>query len=229
MRRLLPVLLALSAASGAVAASSACSSTTETIGPGGSQDAGADQKVVSVDDGGGPLPDGGLAPSPPSCDRYCDLLSESCTGEHLQYASDEACLAFCAHLPEGKAGEIGAATLACRQYYAGNPSRTDPAQHCRAAGPFGGDNACGSRCKAFCDVALSACGSVANPPYATQPDCQSACTGYVFLDPTVDGGGEGPTGPSTGDTLNCRLYWLREAVMDAGACSAIRQQSDTCK
>jgi hypothetical protein len=226
MSRLRKLTLLLVAASWAVAAAAACASATTAGSVPGAPDAGRDAKIVTPDDGGN-ANDAGVPPPTPSCERYCELVEQNCKGIHRQYASVGDCRAFCAHLPEGKPGVTQEPTLACRQYYAGNPALANPSENCRAAGPFGGDNKCGSRCTAFCDVALSACTST-NAPYATQPDCEGACTGYMFLDPAVDGGGEGPSGPSSGDTLNCRLYWLRKAVVDGGACAALGEQSAPC-
>lgn len=226
MRRFLVATFAPAAVAAGLLAASACSDGAFDLVPTSVFDAAKDAKLVVPDDGSG-LSDGGLAPPAPTCERYCDLVVENCKGVWRQYASASDCLAFCEHLPEGKAGAINEPTLACRQYYAGNPSLANPEKFCRAAGPFGGDNHCGSRCTAFCDVSQSACGD-AGAPYATKPDCENACTGYVFVDASADGGGEGPSGPASGDTLNCRLYWLRRAVNDAGACAALREQSSVC-
>jgi hypothetical protein len=226
MRRfLLATFASIALGSGVVAASACSDSAFGTLFPPG-EDAARDGKLVTPDDGAA-ASDAGPGQIPPSCQRYCELVDENCTGASRQYASEGDCLAFCAHLADGKPGEIDQPTLACRQYYAGNPSRANPEKYCRAAGPFGGDNECGSRCTAFCDVALSACGD-GGAPYAAKPDCENACTGYKFVDASADGGGESPAGPTSGDTLNCRLYWLRKAVNDAGACAALRQQSTVC-
>lgn len=161
-----------------------------------------------------------------SCDKYCSLVTESCTGENAQYASKEACLAFCAHLPaepqSTPAAVRGSASLACRQYWADTPAQTNPKTSCLAAGPFGG-NVCGDRCTAFCDVLLDACapGTPAEV-YASQSDCASACTGFTYLDAGTDGGGEGTGGPDAGDSLNCRLFHLRAATVDPSQCELLR-------
>jgi hypothetical protein len=178
---------------------------------------------------GGKTADAGTTGPTPSCSRYCDLVDESCTGEHAQYASTDECLAFCAHLPSGKAGDEAAPSLACRQYYAGNPARTDPMQYCLASGPFGG-GLCGDRCEAFCELTLSACGTGAAAPYEKRSDCATACAGFAFLEPGVDGGGETPDGPDEGNTLNCRLFHLREAMRaPAEACPELAADSGACR
>lgn len=179
----------------------------------------------------GPALDGATSP-PPSCAKYCDLVTTNCTNERAQYASKDDCLAFCAHLPLQKAAgqleETNAESVACRQYWADSPARTSPSGFCLTAGPFGG-NTCGDRCTAFCDVVLSACppdGGVA--VYANQPECASDCANFSYRDAGTDGGGESPTGPTHGDSLNCRLYHLRAATVDASACSNLRPLDGSC-
>ncbi|MBX3262526.1 MAG: hypothetical protein KF782_22790 [Labilithrix sp.] len=189
-----------------------------------------DAAPVDPTEAGPPL-DAALGP-PPSCARYCDLVMENCTGAEAQYASAEECLAFCAHLPLVQptrgVDEKEAASVACRQYWADAPARTSPNAYCLAAGPFGG-NVCGDRCTAFCAVTLSACSPDAGATaYASQPDCATACAGFSYRGAGVDGGGEGPAAPDDGDTLNCRLYWLRQATGDPEACAALKVQSDRC-
>ncbi|MBX3219556.1 MAG: hypothetical protein KF795_03485 [Labilithrix sp.] len=190
-----------------------------------------DAAPVDPTEGGLPV-DAGLGP-PPDCEKYCDLVMENCAGAEAQYASTDECLAFCAHLPlvEPMRGtdEKAAPSVACRQYWADAPARTSPKAYCLAAGPFGG-NTCGDRCTAFCSVALSACtpdGGVT--AYASQPECATACAGFSYRDSNADGGGEGPDGPEDGDTLNCRLYWLRQATTDPTRCAALKVQSDACR
>ena len=189
-----------------------------------------DAGPVDPAEAGAPL-DASKGP-PPTCEKYCRLVMENCAGDHAQYGSEEECLAFCTHLPleqpMREADENEAASVACRQYWADAPARTSPESYCLAAGPFGG-NTCGDRCTAFCGVVLSACPPEGNHvAYASQPECATACAGFSYVDAGIDGGGEGPSGPSDGDSLNCRLYWLREATMDPAKCSALAPQSDVC-
>jgi hypothetical protein len=180
----------------------------------------------------GPPLDAGSAPAP-SCAKYCDLVMAHCTEANTQYASVGECLAFCGHLPLAQptteADEKEAASVACRQYWADGPARTSPETYCLAAGPFGG-NVCGDRCTAFCGVLLSACApDGGSPAYSTQPECATACAGFLYRDPVADGGGESPAGPESGDTLNCRLYWLRAATNDPQKCQKLRPNEDICK
>lgn len=172
---------------------------------------------------------------PTSCDRYCNFVTTNCTLDNAQYASNAECLAFCAFLPLEQlthdVEEKHAGSVACRQYWADSPARTDPSSYCLAAGPFGG-NVCGDRCMAFCDALLSACAPTRNgatPAYASQPDCATACASFSYRDASADGGGEAPGGPDAGDTLNCRLFHLRRATLDPQACALLHPDSGACR
>jgi hypothetical protein len=155
----------------------------------------------------------------------------TCQAAYAQYASREACLGFCTAIPLGKPGDTDTHSVACRQYYAGSPAKTDAITYCRAAGPFGG-GICGERCTTLCQLALATCPPDAGTtPYLSQPECATACATFSFREPSVDGGGEGPTGPTSGDTLNCRLFHLRGIVQGGGAagCSDVGAESAACR
>jgi hypothetical protein len=189
-----------------------------------------DATPVDVVDAGPKPPSDATAP-PPSCGKYCDLVMKNCTGPQAQYASESDCLAFCKHLPLGSAGDDDVGSVACRLYFAGNAARTNPGAYCTAAGPFGG-GVCGDRCTAFCAVALSACSPDAGTPSAYQDkgDCDTACAGFSFKDAGPDSGGETPVGPTSGNTLNCRLYYSRLAAKKpADYCDDLGVQSTSCK
>lgn len=194
-----------------------------------------DSSLVDPVESGAP-PEAGLAPQA-TCDKYCDLVTTNCTGANAQYASREECARFCEHLPLTEKTRTGAgpdekeaASVACRQYWADSPSKTSPDSYCLAAGPFGG-NSCGDRCTAFCDILLSACSPDAgnDSPYADRGECVTACTAFTYRDAGTDGGGEGPNGPDAGDSLNCRLWELRAAVMNPAKCAYLRRESAACK
>lgn len=223
-------LIGLVTTATALLVASSCSPTEGSEAPLGSDDSGPrkDGGLVGPADGGSY--DGGAAPGPePSCSKYCDLVMGSCADAEAQYASRGECLEVCARLPAGDAGDIESNTVACRQYYAGSPARTNAGGYCLAAGPFGG-GVCGDRCTAFCGLTLGACAPEAGTaPYGSYPDCQTACAGYSFKDGGVDGGGEPPTGPSTGDTLNCRLFEARSAIHDPNRCGNLGADSGSCR
>lgn len=191
-----------------------------------------DSSLVDPVESGAPLDAGTLGPGP-SCDKYCDLVTTNCTGNNAQYASRAECVELCKYLPlsektrTGAADDKEAASVACRQYWADSPAQTNPDAVCLAAGPFGG-NACGDRCTAFCDVVLSAC-TGSNAPYADRGACAAACATFTYRDAGSDGGGEGPNGPDAGDSLNCRLWQLRRAVMNPEKCSYLQSETYGCK
>lgn len=191
-----------------------------------------DSSLVEPVESGAPVEPG---PSP-SCEKYCDLVTTNCTGDNAQYASREECAKFCDHLPLAGKTRTGvgpdekyAASIGCRQYWADSPAKTNPDVYCLAAGPFGG-NTCGDRCTAFCDVVLAACGPNTgnDAPYADRGACATACSAFTYRDAGSDGGGEGPDGPDAGDSLNCRLWQLRDVVLHPEKCGNLRE-SATCK
>ncbi len=210
----------------------ACGGDAEGLMTPTSSDAGPalrrDAAPVEPTEAGAPL-DSGVTPAP-TCASYCDLVMASCKGANAQYATTEDCLAFCTHLPLSRDGDVKEApSVACRQYWADGPARTSPETYCLAAGPFGG-NMCGDRCTAFCTVLLSACSpDGGDKAYGNQPECATACADFAYRDGGVDGGGEGPEGPDAGDTLNCRLYWLREATKSSASCALLRPPGEVCK
>jgi hypothetical protein len=199
-----------------------------------SEDASHDAGVQYVDPLDASALDSAPPPPPldPTCGSYCDQVMDSCKGDLAQYNTRNDCIAFCAHLDLGDGGEQKGPSVACRSYYATSPSHTDPSTYCLAAGPFGGGT-CGDRCTAFCQVALSACSPDAaaggNVPFASFPDCRSACEGFAFKDAGADGGGEGPqAAPTPGDTLNCREFQLRKVAVDGVGCADLGPDSGVC-
>ena len=213
--------------SGLLAAASGCDSAADTV----AVDAGTQRKDSSAVDpaeGGDALADPTAVSG--SCTTYCALVMTNCTGDDAQYASADECIDFCGHLRPDSASTTTARSspsVACRQYWADSPARTNPKSSCLAAGPFGG-NVCGDRCTAFCDVLLDTCASqTADAVYGDQPECANACASFTYLDAGTDGGGEAPSGPNGGDSLNCRLYHLREATVNPTRCADLRD-AGTC-
>jgi hypothetical protein len=232
MRRFLFVL-AMPAGAAATAAAlliAACSSTSASERPPFEPEDAARREGGPVEPPDAGVYDAGPPVGPePSCAKYCELVTKSCDGVHAQYASKTECLELCARLPPGDAGDKGSNTVACRQYYAGSPSKTDALTYCVAAGPFGG-SVCGDRCPVFCGLAVGACSpDAAAAPYPSYPDCQTSCLEYPYKDAGADGGGEPPDGPRTGDTLNCRLFHTRSAVKDGSGCVNVGPDSGACR
>ena len=232
MRRFLASFTVAAALAGAAFAFvSACADSGDPEVPVRAEDGGIrrDGGIVEPGEGGGSA-DAGAPPGPsPSCEKYCGLVTQHCVDEHAQYESEKSCLALCGLLPPGDPGDQASHSLACRQYFAGTPAQTSADTYCLAAGPFGGGS-CGDRCTAFCQLTLAACAPDKDAaPYATYPDCATACAGFTFRDAGADGGGEGPDGPSAGDTLNCRLYQLRQALAEPARCADLAVDSGACR
>jgi hypothetical protein len=143
-----------------------------------------------------------------NCDNYCARVLANCTGDAAQYADLDTCKKICADLPLGDAGDTASNTVACRFYHAGAPAKQSPGFHCRHAGPFGAET-CGTRCGAFCLLAGAQCPHVFEGEAGA---CDAGCAGFPFTN--AADAAESPTGPTTGDTLNCREYHLVAAFGD---------------
>lgn len=151
--------------------------------------------------GGGDGGDGGGL----NCNHYCNIVMSGCTPDAgtAQYASQAECLAMCAKLPVGTAGDTTGNTLGCRLYHAGVAASSPDAGaiHCGHAGPYGGD-VCGDKCAGFCSIAVATCGDA-----GFDGGCTADCANFAF-----DGGPYGTTyEPTSGDSLSCRYYHLRAA------------------
>lgn len=225
MRFLFFTVTAVVAVGGLLAAACGDSPASVRQAPDGDASFKRDGGIVEPPEAGGPT-DAGGGPPAPSCASYCDLVMATCKDENVQYGSRAECLAVCALLPLGKGADKDESTVGCRELYAGGPAKTDSVTYCNAAGPFGG-NLCGDRCNAFCQLTVAACAPDAgkSSPYKSFADCQTACAQLVYS----EDGGEGPDGPTQGDTLNCRLYYLRGAVSDPSACVNIGADSGACR
>ena len=207
--------LALVAAGAAVPfALGACSSSDPADGGDGGTAGGA---LDGAADSPAPVPDTGSTAAP-SCDEYCEPALESCpaSGPSRQYATKAQCLAACAHLPPGQGGAIDGNSVACRAYHAGVAGQ--PGQdtvHCPHAG-YSGAATCGSRCEAFCQVAVGHCKAPLPQPFASVSACLAACGqdgGFRDFDPGAPGG-EYPTTGLTQNNLNCRQGRLWQALED---------------
>ena len=194
----------------------AFSACGDSSGPPAPFDAGVSQRDGASIEAAPPPPPRPQDASGASCERYCALVSGSCKGKFAQYTDMNQCMVMCATLPAGNATDRTENTVGCRQTYAGNVAKTDPARYCPVAGPFGG-GVCGERCDAFCAVALAVC---ARPPWPTLPACVSACTNLRYVD-TGEGSGEGLAGPTNGDTFNCRTRQLFDALTVPEQCEAL--------
>ncbi len=152
-----------------------------------------------------------------ACADYCALIATNCTGELTQYGNPDWCLATCATLPPGTAGDISGNTVACRTYHA-DVAGDDPEVHCRHAGP-GGDDACGYNCEGFCAISDVACPDA----WPDNTACLTACENFPQEEPY-------DATDVAGDTFACRLYHLTAATVDPVVhCPHILGNSPTCQ
>lgn len=149
-------------------------------------------------------------PTTKVCVEYCDLVLKNCTEENSVYATRNTCLNTCNALPKGTPDEAIDNTIACRMDRA-RAAASSPDEECAAAGPNGGNGACGSSCDAFCVMLESECPD----DFAGLPDCEKACS-------TIPLSGKfNLEGDYFGDTVECRLIHL-------GAVGAEKQASMHC-
>jgi hypothetical protein len=100
---------------------------------------------------------GGDASHPPksTCDVYCDVVLENCTGKYEQYRNRTQCLEVCKRLPEGTPGDDLVNTVQCRIAQAGF-AESEAFHYCKSAGPLG-EGRCGSNCAAYCSLMDATC------------------------------------------------------------------------
>jgi len=157
------------------------------------------------------------APATPtvSCATYCATMSANCTVANAMYTDATQCAMGCVSLTLGTLGET-ADSVGCRLAQANDGG----ALHCAAAGPFGGD-VCGTHCEAFCQLALATCPGV----FADAKGCSAACQTWVRAPMRVHA-----TGPTSGDTFDCRAYHLSAAISAPSVhCTHIGESSPPCR
>lgn len=149
-----------------------------------------------------------VPPPAPTCEDYCKVVVKNCSGANSQYADEAACVAYCkqmAKLPLGAAGDKAGNTVGCRTYHAG-AAAMDPATHCVHAGKSGG-NVCGSWCDNYCQLAEANC-TAGNALYSVASDCPAKCAAASAA---------GKAGDTSGDSIQCRIYHLSVAGIDASS------------
>jgi hypothetical protein len=141
------------------------------------------------------------------CDRYCDSIQESCTGDGQQYVDWIQCNRACALLPEGADGDDHGNSIACRLEYADRSrfaAGVELESYCRRAGP-GGDGVCGSNCDGYCTIMAQTCTGSTAPlhHFPDIPRCLDECStipdemvGYSTNDAVV----------FDGNHVQCRLF-----------------------
>lgn len=168
-------------------------------------------------------------PNTPSCDQYCALVTNTCTGKMLQYDSKDDCLATCRNgltlsemLAPEETSDQTRDTVACRRYHTYNALQNPTGVHCQHAGPSG-DGHCGRVCPAYCKLAKAACNEKFNAKYPKgDSDCLAEC-GSTFNIPNpsdqIDLNYNVPNAKKAG-TLNCRIYHATKAFRSTTAASA---------
>lgn len=156
----------------------------------------------------------------PTCAAYCAKIQMNCTGGDAggneQYTSESACNSYCtsaAGWPAGMIGDTSGNTIGCRLYHAG-AAAADPVVHCPHAGPTGG-NVCGPWCDNYCQLMAKNC-TGANAVYDAAT-CMSKC---AML------GTQGHANDTSGNTVQCRIYYLGLAATDPTACANAFQVAD---
>ncbi len=154
---------------------------------------------------------------PAQCEAYCTDVQKcpSTIGLYSSlYRTKATCLGICSQLPVTGAAEGQAAnTLACRE-----TKLTMSELDCVSAAP-GGGTGCGSDCEGYCFLLHNICPDSFNLDFTpnlgdTDAACRAACekglarVPYNVDDPILQ----------VSDTLQCRLWHLSTATVEAGHC-----------
>jgi hypothetical protein len=144
-----------------------------------------------------------VEPPAPDCATYCTSIQASCTTEQGGYPDEATCLSVCgaAGWDVGTSADTSGNTLGCRTYHAG-AAATDAVTHCPHASLFGG-GVCGDVISNYCDSIAHVCTGDNAPTWTA--DCATDAAAYAA----------GTPGDTSGDTLECRLYHLGVAHVDA--------------
>lgn len=166
----------------------------------------------------------------PGCISYCDTIVSACAPDYAQYGSKTACLNACVYFPPGSPGDINGNSLECRNMMAMNTVGA-PQVHCLHGGPYG-YGGCGSMCEGFCEIVMPWCGSKA--PFASHDACMNECVLWAWAPSLPDGGAAyRASGPTSGDTLDCREVMLVKALESPAArdtyCPLTATNSATCR
>lgn len=164
-------------------------------------------------------------PDVPDCNTYCGLSVTNCTASTAQYTDQAECEEECAFMTVGALTDKVGFTVGCLQYWAGTPSSTDPTMNCKVAGPLSAT--CGTPCDNFCALAMSMCGALPIPPYASTDACLMACDGFAGLDVVPYN-----ANVFTGNSLACRARQLARASHGLNVdvwCARAGIQSDSCQ
>jgi hypothetical protein len=188
-----------------------------------------------VDTGGNDAGDAG-PPGQLTCDNYCNVIMQNCTGTNAEYLTNDICLAMCPAFEVNlTVADTMDNTLGCRLFHA-NLAASTPDVSCRFAGPLGGGHCGSDPCVPFCSLDVNYCSPSFEPAMYMNPSvydggvagCEGACNTYPYL--VVDAG---DTTLEMSNTLNCRLWHLETAFRGPTYgmihCLHTALVSDTCK
>jgi len=166
-------------------------------------------------DAGAPGPEAGTPPDAgpdgpsPACQTYCQSMRQDCP--MVYPGGDDDCLATCAAYG-WPTGDISDNSVTCRNRQAlGAPSATSPLVPCYRAGPSGG-NYCGTLCENYCQAAARACPGLEGDVASCLSRCQPPVAHPAYRS-------------DTGDSKECRIFWLGEAIKtkDERICARLRE------
>ncbi|MFT5433009.1 MAG: hypothetical protein ACI9OJ_003714, partial [Myxococcota bacterium] len=159
------------------------------------------------------------------CVSYCSAINAACRNDLAQYVGGydpeniptnagaagglSDCESYCVtwnNLPAEGPNASRANNVLCRQENATTAAKSadDALLHCPAAGPTGG-GLCGTWCDNFCQLAIDNCSM-----FETVSDCMQLCEQLPD---------DGSAGDTTGDTVQCRLYYVGGVKLGQGNCS----------
>ncbi len=146
-----------------------------------------------------------------ACAEYCFDNIEICTGDDAQYATESSCNSFCTvftKFPIGEANELSGNSIECRRSHTRlAESSQEFSTHCPHTG-YTGANVCGSWCRNYCDLAADNCPNM----FGDDGACQAVCTNFAL---------DGAINDMSGDTLQCRLTFLKLAGIEGASSAAI--------
>jgi hypothetical protein len=169
---------------------------------------------------------GDTAAATPNCEDYCTANIATCTGDLKQYNDKATCMAMCAKMDVGKAGDTAGDTLGCRTYHTGAASKdADSAKtHCMHSGPYGGAVCGDSRCADYCKLAVALCGDKTGATFTTVAACLTDCNAASFdaTKPEID--------PTAVGKTNCTQYHLEAAALTPDPhCGHLSTTAGPCK
>jgi hypothetical protein len=183
--------------------------------------------------------DGGDTGAPPeqlTCDNYCNVVMQNCTGNNAEYLTRDICVAMCPAFDVNlTVADTADNTLGCRLFHA-NAAALTPDTSCRFAGPLGGGHCGGDPCVPFCSLDVNYCSPSFQPAMYMNPlvydggvaGCEADCKTYPYL--VVDAGDT--TIEMGSNSLNCRLWHLETAYRGPAYgmihCFHTALVSDTC-